>query len=507
MLRAGESDVNPLAADSKLRKELLSVGPFCFDADDKVLYCSPNASRTQRSGVTDVDYMKRPDREYCEFKFARSRLTPEVGEDAEMCRANLTARVQKCLLNCDACGAECTSSVVRSLVSAYRCSLGMPTIGLAASFHSSDVGFTIGTRWGAIRERRRPAAPEDAFQEQYRMLIQNRVDKPMAPRNSISCRKPHRESTTGHFVAPLNEKGETVERQGFHVECVTDLDCFSRCGSHPVTGMHYVCTHKLELYSHAGYSKKAYRSLVADGEALRAKGEAHVQVWLPEAHDENFYLMEEAGMFFCAPQTRPNPNPACAYAYAYAYAPIFSGDDKFDIERGSGVCTDTHIDYMHTGCMDGAGALSTMSLTGCSGKAFGWANFFCGSEVDFDEDFVSNVGISARTLLYPRVLVEESMINGKAQLRQTCWNPLDCMDKCDYMERHARDNGLPAPTACALCDPPCPSNIGETLVSMVTALRDDIVSAIRLAVICLNPVACVCQAHHTPNPVSSSAPR
>ena len=107
-----------------------------------------------------------------------------------MCRANLTARVQKCLLNCDACGAECTSSVVRSLVSAYRCSLGMPTIGLAASFHSSDVGFTIGTRWGAIRERRRPPAPEDAFQEQYRMLIQNRVDKPMAPRNCEPSTQP-----------------------------------------------------------------------------------------------------------------------------------------------------------------------------------------------------------------------------------------------------------------------------------------------------------------------------
>jgi len=264
-------------------------------------------------------------------------------------------------------------------------------------------------------------------------------------------------------VAPLNEKGETVERKGFHVECNTDLDCFSRCGSHPVTGMHYVCTHNLELYSHAGYSKKAYKSLVADSAALRAKGEAHVEVWLPEAHDENFYLMEEAG------------------------------DDKFDIERGSGVCTDTHIDYMHTGCMDGAGALSTMSLTGCSGKAFGWANFFCGSEVDFDEDFVSNVGISARTLLYPRVLVEESMINGKAQLRQTCWNPLDCMDKCDYMERHARDNGLPAPTACALCDPPCPSNPGTSLISTVHAFVDDVASALRLAAICINPVACVCQ--------------
>lgn len=183
-----------------------------------------------------------------------------------------------------------------------------------------------------------------------------------------------------------------------------------------------------------------------------------------------------------------------------------AGDDKFDIERGTGVCTDTHIDYMHTGCMDRAGARSTLALTGCSGRAFGWANFFCGSEVDFDEDYVSGAGISARTLLYPRTLVEGATINGKTQLRQTCWNPLDCMDKCDYMERRARDGGLPAPTACALCDPPCPSNIGETLVSAVTALRDDIVSAIRLAVICLNPVACVCQARPRANPCAISQP-
>jgi hypothetical protein len=270
-------------------------------------------------------------------------------------------------------------------------------------------------------------------------------------------------------VAPLNEKGETVERKGFHMECTTDLDCFSRCGSHPVTGMHYVCTHNLELYSHAGYSKRAYNDLKAESTDLAAKGEAHVQVWLPEAHDESFYLMEEFG------------------------------DDKFDIERGTGVCTDTHIDYMHTGCMDANGARSTLALTGCTGKAFGWSNFFCGSEVDFDEDFVSGAGISARTLIYPRTLVEGATINGKTQLRQTCSDPLDCMDKCDFMERHARDNGLPAPTACALCDPPCPSNIGETLVSTVTALRDDIVSAIRLAVICLNPVACVCQARSRAN--------
>lgn len=66
--------------------ELLSVGPFCMINGEEPLlnedsqpvldhlgntvyhqiphYCSPNSTRTQRSGVTDVEYMIRPDREY-----------------------------------------------------------------------------------------------------------------------------------------------------------------------------------------------------------------------------------------------------------------------------------------------------------------------------------------------------------------------------------------------------------------------------------------------------------
>ena len=89
-----ESDMNPMAAEKKLRQELLAVGPFCFaysneptwDDDNRdqatgiapplldrfgdivykriVAYCSPNSTRTQRSGVTDVEYMIRPDREF-----------------------------------------------------------------------------------------------------------------------------------------------------------------------------------------------------------------------------------------------------------------------------------------------------------------------------------------------------------------------------------------------------------------------------------------------------------
>jgi hypothetical protein len=57
-----------MAAETKKeRQQLLSVGPFCMtevDSVETVAYCSPNATRTQRSGVTDVEYMIRPDREY-----------------------------------------------------------------------------------------------------------------------------------------------------------------------------------------------------------------------------------------------------------------------------------------------------------------------------------------------------------------------------------------------------------------------------------------------------------
>jgi len=120
-----ESDVNPLAADTKLRMELLSVGPFCMinsndpemgEDDQPVLdhrgntvykqiphYCSPNATRTQRSGVTDVEYMIRPDREYwpvcfdsnhtrtCTHACASSSLGP--AQRVQVCAAAARRRV------------------------------------------------------------------------------------------------------------------------------------------------------------------------------------------------------------------------------------------------------------------------------------------------------------------------------------------------------------------------------------------------------------------------------
>jgi hypothetical protein len=75
-----------------------------------------------------------------EFKFARQRLTPEAGDDIELCRANLTKRIERCHINCDACGAHCTSKAVRDIVGVAKCSVALPILGMLQAQHSSDLG-------------------------------------------------------------------------------------------------------------------------------------------------------------------------------------------------------------------------------------------------------------------------------------------------------------------------------------------------------------------------------
>lgn len=182
--------------------------------------------------------------------------------------------------------------------------------------------------------------------------------------------------------------------------------------------------------------------------------------------------------------------------HTHAWLDPFAGDDKYDIQFGTGVCTDVHYDYMHSGCDSLQSSRVMMAIVSCPPKAYMKGAFMCGILVDIDEDYVHSVGISAISLIYPRTLVEEAQVNGITQQRITCWTPTDCQDKCDHMARTAHSGGLPAPPACALCSPPCPNNVAETIFTAFRALGIDIMSAIRLAALCLNPVACVCQVRH-----------
>lgn len=164
------------------------------------------------------------------------------------------------------------------------------------------------------------------------------------------------------------------------------------------------------------------------------------------------------------------------------------------------MCTDTHYDYFHSGCESNIAARAVTALVGCAAKVHPRSNKLCGVLVDIDEDYYHNVGVSKDSLDFPRVLVEESSAGGIEQQRLTCINPMDCVDKCNYLGKNARAGGLPSPPACALCDPPCPHNIGESVAMFFRALQNDLQNAARLAAVCLNPVACVCQVRYAHAP-------
>lgn len=401
-----------------------------------------------------------------ESQFARERLAPESGADIETCRTNLTARIDRCELTCDSCAAECTSKAARELVSAWRCSVGLPIMGTFLAMSVSDQGIDVKNRWGSIRQRGLIGTPDESWVEQYRTLVQNSVDRPRVARNGVSCRKSHVESTTGGFQTALNDDGSYIRRQGFMVGCNTDLDCYSRCGEHPISGNAYVCTHNPEFYSYAGEGRDAYEHLVTEEAAQKAAGKPHRRVWRSSHQDPHFYFVDEPG------------------------------DDIMDPKDGSmGVCTDVHMDYANSGCLDPVGASVTMTLVGAAMRFnANYKSMFCGILIEHgDSDFFTDVGISEVSLLYPRTLVHAAQVNGVERAAVTCWNPLDCERKCDFFRTHSRDGGLTEPAACTLCDPMVPSNIITWVLDVRDAIQDDIITALRIAAICLNPVACVCQ--------------
>jgi hypothetical protein len=98
------------------------------------------------------------------------------------------------------------------------------------------VGVDIHHRHGAVRTTGKPSIPEVAWPETHETLVGNDVNNPKVPRNSVSCRKIHPESTYGHYVPPIDNQGIPRKREGFMMPCLFDSHCHSRCGEHPIHG-------------------------------------------------------------------------------------------------------------------------------------------------------------------------------------------------------------------------------------------------------------------------------
>lgn len=380
------------AAKETEKKELLEAGPWCLAENGNALECDGRAQRTQRAGVWEMKWWLRNDRHYCESKFFRSRVVPdEPGfSSAEACRFEIAKRNRTCYVGCDTCNAFCSNGIARGIKDAWICTFGQPTLGIAAAVQISDAGQHIQTRHGSQRRKGRPPIPEDSWKEQFDIIINNNVASPRVPRNSVSCRKQHRESRDGHYQPHLNDQGEPILRTSFMVGCDTTSDCFSRCGEHPIHGQHYVCTKNPRFYS--------------------------------------WYVLNDkssSGLFVDEP-----------------------GDERFDVENHTqGVCTDVRYDFFHTGCESSAGSAAILGLIGCSAK-MGWNRAYCGAVVERTGPDFLNVYLSESSLVYPRLLVSAGEVNGVAVQEVKCKDATACVNKCELYNRNARAGGAHSTQTC-----------------------------------------------------------
>jgi hypothetical protein len=319
----------------------------------------------------------------------------------------------------------------------------------------TDAGQNVVQRHGAKRTEGRPPIPDEAWAEQWDLLINNDVEHPRLPRNGVSCRKPHRESTYGHYTPSLNDDGEPIMRSGFMVGCDTDSDCYSRCGEHPVSGNPYVCTKNPRFYSFFVVN----RGRVFDGYEKVEGGK----------EEQNRFQRRFQNM---GKNVAGGLNITISKTFSFMDEP---GDDRFDVgNEYAGVCTDTRYDYAHTGCESSAGAAATLGLVGCTAK-LGWARAYCGALTERSGPDFLDVAISDESLSYPRVLVPGSEVNGVVIPDVTCEDATSCVNKCELYNRKARAGGmLTLSLSNAPVFFPCPH-----ACSLMCAIRDDSARSVR----------------------------
>ena len=161
----------------------------------------------------------------------------------------------------------------------------------------------------------------------------------------------------------------------------------------------------------------------------------------------------------------------------------------------TGVCVDLDSS-MNEGCGNEIAANIKDGLIGCFDGEF-VAKFLCGLSLTVKHGDLSTVQTEGN-LFWPRVLLngsEDANGDGQGGMHLECTDPIDCLQKCRYLERTAR-HGFGAPPACALCDQYCSSNLATTIMDVRAALFDDVLTVGRLIASCFGNhglAGCICQ--------------
>lgn len=455
------SSKNLYAADGDEVKSILKKGATCIGVTGEEMACAATADRLSRAGVYELEEWMRPDRGYCEYEFFRVRQT-EGGDGLlgiDTCRREVGERNTSCMLQqCSQCISGCTKPAIQAAVGVVGCTLQNNFVGQAYCGYATDAGQRIRSMHGARREDGYPGVPERIFAEEFQICSWNK--KGRIARDAVSCRRKTQFSPTGTFSAGFDdETGKPLAREGPMVTCKRDSDCRTSCPRHPSTGEHYVCMKQYELYDYAetdpGKADDKDKTAVSfeDGIAFRD---------LDEPHPDD-------------PLRNPN----------------------------TGICVDFNYKYQQTCPMKDL-SQAVGAVTGCTAAMSSIQMFFCGLEIDRKGPDGSGVSLTLG-MQYPRLLVAAAPDldgDGLGTSDLKCYNPIDCVNKCRMLERTSRD-GAGAPPACTMCTLPCPVNIVSTVVSLIDAVKNDVLQALDLVRKCFMEggfKGCICAAARLTEP-------
>lgn len=447
------SSKNLYAADGDEVKSILKKGATCLSATGEKLACANTADRLSRAGVYELEEWLRPDRGYCEYEFFRVRQTDGgdglLGTDT--CRREVGERNTSCVLEqCSQCIAGCTKPAIQAAVGVVACTLQNNFVGQAYCGYATDAGQRIRSMHGARREDGYPGVPERIFAEEFQICSWNK--KGRIARDAVSCRRKTQFSPMGSFSPGFDDAtGKPLAREGLMVTCKRDSDCRTSCPRHPSTGEHYVCMKQYELYDYA------------ETDPDKA-----------DENDETAVSFEDGIAFRDLDEPHPDDPPR---------------------EPNTGICVDFNYKYQQTCPMKDL-SQAVGAVTGCTAGMSSIQMFFCGLEIDRKGPDGSGVSLTLG-LQYPRLLVAAAPDldgDGLGTSDLKCYNPIDCVNKCRMLERTSRD-GAGAPPACTMCTLPCPVNIVSTVVSLVEAIKNDVLQALELARKCFGDggfKGCIC---------------
>ena len=178
-------------------------------------------------------------------------------------------------------------------------------------------------------------------------------------RDSIACRREHRNSPMPHLTAGFDDNGNPISRSGFMVPCRRHSDCYS-CGRHPLTGQvrkvpvsrprRFTCTH---VHSHV-------QCYVACSQFFQCQRR---HTFYDTVRTSGGSVFEETGITFL------NVSSASASAFDVDM-------EEAAITGMTGVCVDLDSS-MNEGCGNEVAANIKDGLIGCFDGEF-VAKFLCG---------------------------------------------------------------------------------------------------------------------------------